>query len=59
MVHAHLTPEGVEIAGEALPGRHELMRRLWDALDDEQLEQLVGLLDLVAERSADLSASRS
>ena len=23
MVHAHLTPQGAEIAGEALPGRHE------------------------------------
>ena len=59
MVHAHLTPEGVEIAGEALPGRHELMRRLWDALDDEQLEQLVGLLDVVTEHPSDLSRAPS
>lgn len=51
MVHAHLTPEGMEIAGEALPGRHELMRRLWDALDDDQLAQLVGLLECVADRA--------
>jgi DNA-binding MarR family transcriptional regulator len=59
MVHAHLTPQGLEIADEALPGRHDLMRRLWDALDDEQLQQLVGLLDQVAERSAELSSSRA
>ena len=59
MVHAHLTPQGVEIAGEALPGRHDLMRRIWDGLDDDQLTRLVELLDLVAERSAGLSASRS
>ena len=59
MVHAHLTHEGLEIAGEALPGRHDLMRRLWDGLDDDQLTRLVELLDLVAERSAGLTASRS
>lgn len=59
MVHAHLTPQGEEIADEALPGRRDLMRRMWDALDDDQLQQLVGLLDQVAERSAELSSSRS
>lgn len=59
MVHAHLTPQGLEIADEALPGRHDLRRRLWDALDDEQLQHLVELLDQVAEHSAELSGSRS
>lgn len=52
MVQAHLTPQGLELADEAVPGRHELMSRVWDALDDEQLLQLVGLLDRVAERAA-------
>jgi DNA-binding MarR family transcriptional regulator len=51
MVHAHVTPQGLEIADEAVPGRHELMSRLWDALDDEQLEQLVGLLGRVTEQT--------
>jgi len=59
MVQAHLTPEGLEVAGEALPGRHDLMRRIWDALDDEQLEQLVGLLDRVAEWAADEGRARA
>ena len=45
MVQAHLTPQGLEMAAEALPGRQDLMRRLWDALDDDELAQLVGLLD--------------
>jgi DNA-binding MarR family transcriptional regulator len=44
MVQAHVTPQGVEVAEEALPGRLELMERLWDALDDDQLAQLVELL---------------
>ncbi len=52
MVHAHLTPQGREIAEEALPGRQDLMRRLWDALDDDELAQLVGLLDTATERAA-------
>jgi DNA-binding MarR family transcriptional regulator len=55
MVHAHVTPQGLELADEALPGRHDLMQRLWDALDDQQLEQLVGLLGQVAERTATVS----
>lgn len=52
MVHAHLTPEGLEMAEEAVPGRHDLMLRLWDALDDDELARLIGLLDTVADRSA-------
>ena len=52
MVQAHLTPQGLEVAAEALPGRQDLMRRLWDALDDVELAQLVGLLDTAAERAA-------
>ena len=35
------------------------MRRLWDGLDDDQLTQLVDLLDLVAEGSAEPSPSLS
>lgn len=51
MVHAHLTPEGVEVAASALPGRADTIRRIWDALDDRELEQLVALLDAVAARA--------
>jgi DNA-binding MarR family transcriptional regulator len=47
MVHAHLTREGLEVAEEALPGRGEVMERLWDALDDDELAQLVVLLQAV------------
>ena len=52
MVHAHLTPEGADLAEEAVPGRHVLMLRLWDALDDGELARLVDLLDAVADRTA-------
>lgn len=52
MVQAHLTDQGVALAADALPGRDELVERLWDALDEEQLEQLVALLDAVARREA-------
>jgi DNA-binding MarR family transcriptional regulator len=52
MVQAHLTPQGLEVAEEALPGRGELMERLWDALDDEQLAQLVALLRAAASGAA-------
>jgi DNA-binding MarR family transcriptional regulator len=51
MVQARLTPQGEEMAAEALPGRQDLMRRLWDALDDDELNQLVGLLDAAAPRA--------
>ena len=48
MIHAQITSRGLELADEALPGRHELMRRVWDALSDEELDQLVALLSRVA-----------
>lgn len=51
MVHAHLTRQGLRVAERALPGRSEVMERLWDALDDDELAQLVALLQAVAERS--------
>jgi DNA-binding MarR family transcriptional regulator len=51
MVHAHLTAEGRELAGEALPGRLGVIERLWEALDDDELERLVALLDAVASRA--------
>lgn len=51
MVHAHLTDEGADVAEQALPGRDELIRRLWDALDDDELERLAGLLSVVADRT--------
>ena len=50
MVQAHLTPQGAELADEALPGRGNLVRGIWDALDDAELAHLVGLLDAVATR---------
>jgi DNA-binding MarR family transcriptional regulator len=46
MVQARLTPQG-----EALPARQALRRRMWDALDDDELAQLVGLLDAAAVRA--------
>lgn len=52
MVHARLTPQGVEVAGEALPGRHELMSGVWDALDEDELRQLVALLGAAGARRA-------
>lgn len=51
MVQARLTPQGEEMAAEALPGREDLMRRMWDALEDDELAQLVGLLDAAAVRA--------
>lgn len=51
MVHAHLTRQGLQVAEEALPGRGELMERLWDALDDDELARLVALLQAVAQRA--------
>jgi DNA-binding MarR family transcriptional regulator len=44
MVQAHLTSEGREVAGSALPGREERMREIWGHLDDDELAQLVRLL---------------
>ena len=57
MIQAHVTPQGVEMAAEALPGRQDLMRSLWDALDDDELAQLVELLDAARDRAA--AAERS
>jgi DNA-binding MarR family transcriptional regulator len=51
MVQAHVTRQGLLVAEEALPGRGELMQRLWDVLDDDELAQLVALLQTVAERA--------
>ena len=58
MVHAHLTPEGADMAASALPGRADAIRRMWDALDDDELTQLVGLLDAAAAR-AGVTAGRA
>jgi DNA-binding MarR family transcriptional regulator len=58
MVQARLTAHGEEMAAEALPGRQDLVRRLWDALDDDELTQLVGLLDAAAAR-AGVTAGRA
>lgn len=52
MVQAHVTRQGLRVAEEALPGRGEVMRELWDALDDDELERLVALLAAVADRAA-------
>jgi DNA-binding MarR family transcriptional regulator len=52
MVQAHLTPEGLEVAEEALPGRNEQLERIWAALDDEELVRLVELLRAVVERTS-------
>lgn len=52
MVQAHVTEQGAAVAADALPGRTELVERLWDALDEDQLAQLVALLDVVAGRDA-------
>lgn len=57
MVQAHLTEEGRELAEGALPGRHRAMERLWDALADEDLESLIALLLIVAERAAERSSA--
>jgi DNA-binding MarR family transcriptional regulator len=48
MVQAHVTRQGLQVAEEALPGRGEVMERLWDCLDDDELAQLVALLQAVA-----------
>ena len=48
MVRAQVTRQGAAVAEEALPGRLEEMERLWDALDDDQLAQLVELLRIAA-----------
>jgi DNA-binding MarR family transcriptional regulator len=48
MVQAHLTPDGTDLAHDALPGRAEHMERVWDALDDEELALLTALLSRLA-----------
>lgn len=58
MVQAHLTPAGQELAARALPGRRERLARLWQALDDDELQALAGLLALAAERLAADGAGR-
>lgn len=57
MVQAHLTDEGRELAETALPGREDLIRRLWDALDDDELARLVDLLGAVTARAAAVPAT--
>lgn len=52
MVQAHLTDDGRALAEAALPGREDLIRGLWDALDDAELAQLVELLTAAIERAA-------
>ena len=47
MVQAHVTRQGLQVAERALPGRGEQMERLWDALEDDELAQLVALLRIV------------
>ena len=43
--HAVLTPEGLEVVASAIPGHiGELQRNLADALTDDELTQLTGLL---------------
>jgi DNA-binding MarR family transcriptional regulator len=49
MVQAHVTRQGLRVAEEALPGRGEVLERLWDRLDDDELAQLVALLQAVAD----------
>jgi DNA-binding MarR family transcriptional regulator len=51
MVQAHVTRQGLAVAEEALPGRGEVLERLWDALDDGELAQLVALLQAVGDRA--------
>jgi DNA-binding MarR family transcriptional regulator len=51
MVQAHVTRQGLAVAEEALPGRGEAMERIWDALDDDELAQLVALLQAVGARA--------
>ena len=57
MVHAHVTDHGMAVAADALPGRNELMERLWDALDERELELLVALLGAVAEHTSEKSSA--
>ncbi|MGD9696368.1 MAG: MarR family winged helix-turn-helix transcriptional regulator [Thermoleophilia bacterium] len=51
MVQAQVTPEGLALAERAVPGRRELLSRIWDALDDDELARLVALLDAAADRA--------
>jgi DNA-binding MarR family transcriptional regulator len=51
MVQAHVTREGLQVAERALPGRGEQMERLWDALEDDELVQLVALLRIVTDQA--------
>jgi DNA-binding MarR family transcriptional regulator len=51
MVQAHVTTEGLRVAQRALPGRGEVLERLWDGLDDDELAQLAALLQAVAHRA--------
>jgi DNA-binding MarR family transcriptional regulator len=52
MVQAHVTSEGMEVAARALPGRGEVIERIWDGLDDGELAQLAVLLQAVSDRAA-------
>jgi DNA-binding MarR family transcriptional regulator len=51
MVQAHVTTDGLRVAQRALPGRSEVLERLWDGLDDDELAQLAALLQAVADRA--------
>jgi len=51
MVQAHVTRQGLRVAEEALPGRVDVLERLWAVLDDDELTRLVALLRAVADRS--------
>ena len=48
MVQAHLTPAGEAVARAALPGRRECLERMWEGLDDDDLEVLVRLLGVAS-----------
>jgi DNA-binding MarR family transcriptional regulator len=52
MVQAHVTSAGMEVARRALPGRDEVIERLWEGLDDDELVQLAALLHAAAARAA-------
>ncbi len=52
MVQAHVTRAGMDVAERALPGRGEVIERIWDGLDDGELAQLAALLQAVADRAA-------
>ncbi|MCB9010277.1 MAG: MarR family transcriptional regulator [Actinobacteria bacterium] len=48
MVHAQLTEAGAEIAARALPDRVELLERLWQHLDEDELRDISEALVVAA-----------